>query len=68
MHELRPPDDAGDDHDRNDQELETHTASVPAERNTPELHLFDGGHWLLETHFADAVARMREFLSRVMLS
>lgn len=30
-----------------------------------ELHLFaDGGHWLLETHFAEAVPLMRDFLSR----
>lgn len=29
-----------------------------------ELHLMDGGHWLLETHLAEAAARMRAFLSR----
>ena len=30
-----------------------------------ELHLFaDGGHWLLETHLAEAVPLMRDFLSR----
>jgi pimeloyl-ACP methyl ester carboxylesterase len=30
-----------------------------------ELHLLDGGHWLLETHLDEAVALSREFLSRV---
>jgi pimeloyl-ACP methyl ester carboxylesterase len=31
-----------------------------------ELHLLhDGGHWLLETHLDEVVARMREFLGRV---
>lgn len=30
-----------------------------------ELHLLDGGHWLLETHFDEVVGLMREFLSRV---
>jgi pimeloyl-ACP methyl ester carboxylesterase len=31
-----------------------------------ELHLFeDGGHWLLETHLDQVVARIRPFLSRV---
>jgi pimeloyl-ACP methyl ester carboxylesterase len=31
-----------------------------------ELHLFeDGGHWLLETHLDEVVARIRPFLSRV---
>lgn len=36
-------------------------------RDVPEaeLHLFDGGHWLLETHLADVVAVLRRFLSRV---
>lgn len=30
-----------------------------------ELHLFpDGGHWLLETHLAEVVPLMRDFLSR----
>ena len=29
-----------------------------------ELQLMDGGHWLLETHLAEAAARMRAFLSR----
>lgn len=29
-----------------------------------ELHLFDGGHWLLETHLDEVVARMRPFLER----
>lgn len=32
-----------------------------------ELHLFgDGGHWLLETHLAQVVARVRGFLDRVL--
>lgn len=30
-----------------------------------ELHLLDGGHWLLETNLEEVVALMREFLGRV---
>ncbi|MEU1810680.1 alpha/beta fold hydrolase [Micromonospora aurantiaca (nom. illeg.)] len=30
-----------------------------------ELHLLGGGHWLLETHLAEVVALMRDFLGRV---
>ncbi|MEU5725293.1 alpha/beta hydrolase [Micromonospora sp. NPDC047738] len=30
-----------------------------------ELHLLDGGHWLLETHLAEVVSLMRDFLGRV---
>jgi pimeloyl-ACP methyl ester carboxylesterase len=30
-----------------------------------ELHLLDGGHWLLETNLDEVAALMREFLSRV---
>jgi pimeloyl-ACP methyl ester carboxylesterase len=30
-----------------------------------ELHLLDGGHWLLETNLAEAVCLTRAFLSRV---
>jgi pimeloyl-ACP methyl ester carboxylesterase len=30
-----------------------------------ELHLLDGGHWLLETNLAEAVGLTRDFLSRV---
>lgn len=30
-----------------------------------EIHLLDGGHWLLETHLNEALALTREFLSRV---
>jgi pimeloyl-ACP methyl ester carboxylesterase len=30
-----------------------------------ELHLLDGGHWLLETHLAEIVALTRDFLDRV---
>jgi pimeloyl-ACP methyl ester carboxylesterase len=30
-----------------------------------ELHLLDGGHWLLETHLDEVVALMRNFLQRV---
>lgn len=35
-------------------------------RDLPEadLHLLDGGHWLLETHLAAVASRMREFLGR----
>jgi pimeloyl-ACP methyl ester carboxylesterase len=29
-----------------------------------ELHLLDGGHWLLETHLAEATALIRDFLNR----
>jgi pimeloyl-ACP methyl ester carboxylesterase len=29
-----------------------------------ELHLLDGGHWLLETHLAGVAALMRDFLGR----
>ncbi len=29
-----------------------------------ELHLLDGGHWLLETHLDEVVAQMRDFLGR----
>ncbi|MFI6031664.1 alpha/beta fold hydrolase [Amycolatopsis magusensis] len=30
-----------------------------------ELHLLDGGHWLLETHLAEVATLMRDFLTRV---
>ncbi|MBX5213276.1 MULTISPECIES: alpha/beta fold hydrolase [unclassified Rhizobium] len=30
-----------------------------------ELHLLDGGHWLLETHLEEVAALMRDFLGRV---
>jgi pimeloyl-ACP methyl ester carboxylesterase len=30
-----------------------------------ELHLLDGGHWLLETHLEDVVRLSRDFLGRV---
>ena len=30
-----------------------------------ELHLLDGGHWLLETHLDEVAALVRDFLSRV---
>ncbi|QFU85579.1 alpha/beta fold hydrolase [Amycolatopsis sp. YIM 10] len=30
-----------------------------------ELHLLDGGHWLLETHLSEVAALIRDFLSRV---
>ncbi|WP_219339655.1 alpha/beta fold hydrolase [Luteimonas salinisoli] len=30
-----------------------------------ELHLLDGGHWLLETNLDEVVALMRDFLARV---
>lgn len=30
-----------------------------------ELHLLDGGHWLLETNLEEVVALMRDFLGRV---
>ena len=30
-----------------------------------ELHLLDGGHWLLETHLDDVVRLTRDFLGRV---
>jgi pimeloyl-ACP methyl ester carboxylesterase len=30
-----------------------------------ELHLLDGGHWLLETHLDEVVALARDFLGRV---
>ena len=30
-----------------------------------ELHLLDGGHWLLETNLAEVVALVRDFLPRV---
>ena len=33
-----------------------------------ELHLFDGGHWLLETHVDEVVPRIRDFLGRVLPS
>jgi pimeloyl-ACP methyl ester carboxylesterase len=29
-----------------------------------ELHMLDGGHWLLETNLGEAVARSRDFLGR----
>jgi pimeloyl-ACP methyl ester carboxylesterase len=31
-----------------------------------ELHLLDGGHWLLETHFDEALPLIRGFLDRVL--
>lgn len=30
-----------------------------------ELHLLDGGHWLLETHLTEVTALVRDFLSRI---
>jgi pimeloyl-ACP methyl ester carboxylesterase len=30
-----------------------------------ELHLLDGGHWLLETHLCEVIAYVRDFLGRV---
>jgi pimeloyl-ACP methyl ester carboxylesterase len=30
-----------------------------------ELHLLDGGHWLLETHLVEVVGYVRDFLGRV---
>jgi pimeloyl-ACP methyl ester carboxylesterase len=33
-----------------------------------ELHLLDGGHWLLETNLPEVVALSRDFLSRQLLS
>lgn len=30
-----------------------------------ELHLLDGGHWLLETNLDEAAGLMRDFLTRV---
>jgi pimeloyl-ACP methyl ester carboxylesterase len=33
-----------------------------------ELHLLDGGHWLLETNLEEVVALMRDFLGRVHVS
>jgi pimeloyl-ACP methyl ester carboxylesterase len=30
-----------------------------------ELHLLDGGHWLLETNLEEVVALIRDFLARV---
>ena len=30
-----------------------------------ELHLLDGGHWLLETNLGEVVALARDFLGRV---
>jgi hypothetical protein len=30
-----------------------------------ELHLLDGGHWLLETHLGDVGGYVRDFLGRV---
>jgi pimeloyl-ACP methyl ester carboxylesterase len=30
-----------------------------------ELHLLDGGHWLLETHLDAVAALMRDFLGRI---
>ncbi len=32
-----------------------------------ELHLLDGGHWLLETNLAEAVDLTRDFLNRVFM-
>ncbi len=50
-----------------------HDGYMPAEsgraylRDLPdaELHMLDGGHWLLETHLEEAVALSRDFLERV---
>lgn len=30
-----------------------------------ELHILDGGHWLLETHLTEVVTFVRDFLSRI---
>lgn len=32
-----------------------------------ELHLLDGGHWLLETNLDEAVALSRDFLARILV-
>ncbi len=32
-----------------------------------ELHTFDGGHWLLETHLGEVIPLVRTFLSRPTL-
>jgi pimeloyl-ACP methyl ester carboxylesterase len=31
-----------------------------------ELHLLDGGHWLLETHFGEVLPLLRDFLGRAL--
>ncbi len=31
-----------------------------------ELHLIDGGHWLLETNLSEVVSLCRDFLSRAL--
>ena len=33
-----------------------------------EVHLLDGGHWLLETHLHQVVTVVRDFLGRVHAS
>lgn len=30
-----------------------------------DLHLIDGGHWLLETNLPEAAALIRDFLGRI---
>jgi pimeloyl-ACP methyl ester carboxylesterase len=30
-----------------------------------ELHILDGGHWLLETHPTEVITLVRDFLSRL---
>ena len=39
-------------------------------RDLPDaaLHVFDGGHWLLETHLGEVVPLVREFLRRAYAS
>ena len=33
-----------------------------------EIHMLDGGHWLLETNLEEVVAKIRDFLGRVLAS
>lgn len=38
--------------------------AYPCDLPSAELHLLDGGHWLLETYLDEVVALMRDFLGR----
>jgi pimeloyl-ACP methyl ester carboxylesterase len=45
-------------------------AALAYRRDLPdaELHILDdAGHWLLETHFEEALQLVRDFLSRTLL-
>jgi pimeloyl-ACP methyl ester carboxylesterase len=51
----------GNDHYMPEKSAEAYLRDLPE----AELHLLDGGHWLLETHLDAVVGHIRDFLSRL---